>query len=486
MSTPLLTFGYNTLILQTYFYIFSLFYNKLQKLTILKWLNMLHEKLNYSAFMLSQQAQSLSAAALLWAGDRKQAILTFNPIKQVVCFTVQDLQAFVANQASLPADTEPKPTKPISDQKGWHSFRSGWLGYFSYEAGHTLLTGDNRSADMPLAEFFEYSFSVVLDFNTDETVLFYRAEVDVAEVLRTLNTLVTDPISLPKTANRASNKKGAEPLQPWSTAWNAVWNAQQYQQAFNQVQSYLNAGDCYQVNLAMPFVNGADLRTNSPLPLLRSFNPAFGGYLKTDYLSLYSVSPERFICIDGERIETRPIKGTVARGANAAEDETNKTWLANSAKNQAENLMIVDLLRNDLSRYALPFSVKVEKLFTIETHANVHHMVSTISALKRPEVSPAEVILNALPGGSITGAPKKRAMEVIAELEAGARGPYCGVMGFFDDSGYVDFNILIRTVVAKENGAQCWAGGGVVLDSTCEEEWQELHVKVARILEQFG
>src|SRR5690606_32725858 len=156
-----------------------------------KWLNMLHEKLNYSAFMLSQQAQSLSAAALLWAGDRKQAILTFNPVKQVVCFTVQELQAFVANQASLPADTEPKPTKPISDQKGWHSFRSGWLGYFSYEAGHALVTGDNRSAEMPLAEFFEYSFSVVLDFNTDESVLFYRAEVDVAEVLRTLNTLVT-------------------------------------------------------------------------------------------------------------------------------------------------------------------------------------------------------------------------------------------------------------------------------------------------------
>ncbi len=235
----------------------------------------------------------------------------------------------------------------------------------------------------------------------------------------------------------------------------------------------------------MPFSNTANMRAQSPLPLLQSFNPAFGGYLKTDYLSLFSVSPERFICIDGQRMETRPIKGTVSRGANIEEDEANKAWLAGSEKNQAENLMIVDLLRNDLSRYALPFSVKVEKLFAIETHANVHHMVSTISAVKRPEFSSAEVIVNALPGGSITGAPKKRAMEVIDELEAGARGPYCGVMGFFDDSGFVDFNILIRTVVAKETGAQCWAGGGVVLDSTCEEEWQELHVKVARILEQF-
>lgn len=469
---------------------------------------MLHRKLEYSAYKLSEHCNLLRSPALLWAGDKQRAVLVFSPVNRQVCFTASELKALVdkglgqnrptANSSFNVSSTACKPAifddedankKPTNESKGWHSFNSGWLGYFSYEAGQALVTATNSNTAAPLAEFFEYAFSIQLDFKTDTCELVYRPEVDVTEVIRQLAALInaqldTQPDTQPETQPKAQSEAqlNVQPLQQWSPAW----NANEYQQAFNQVQAYLNAGDCYQVNLAMPFSNTADMRNHSPLPLLRSFNPAFGGYLKTDYLSLYSVSPERFICIDGQRMETRPIKGTAARGASTEEDEANKAWLSASEKNQAENLMIVDLLRNDLSRYALPHSVKVEKLFAIETHANVHHMVSTISAQKRPEISTAEVIINALPGGSITGAPKKRAMEIIDELEAGARGPYCGVMGFFDDSGFVDFNILIRTVVAKETGAQCWAGGGVVLDSTCEEEWQELHVKVARILEQFG
>src|SRR5690554_2852430 len=448
---------------------------------------MLYRKLDYSAFMLSKHCHLLPLPALLWAGDRQNAVFAFSPVNRFACFTTVQLQSFIEKEINTaPASIAGQKnafTEEVfatkEDNKGWHSFRSGWLGYFSYEAGHALMSGGNRIPNMPLAEFFEYEFSIVLNFVTDECELVCRPEVDTDKVIQELESILT-----PNKATQES--KAAVGTHATAVIWSAAWNAQQYQQAFTQVQAYLKSGDCYQVNLAMPFSTEADMRNNSPLPLLQSFNPAFGGYLKSEHLSLYSVSPERFICIDGERMETRPIKGTVSRGANIEEDEANKAWLAVSKKNQAENLMIVDLLRNDLSRYALPFSVKVEKLFAIETHANVHHMVSTISANKRPEISSAEVIVNALPGGSITGAPKKRAMEVINELEASPRGPYCGVLGFFDDSGFVDFNILIRTVVAKEDGAQVWAGGGVVLDSTCEEEWQELHVKVARILEQFG
>lgn len=434
---------------------------------------MLHRKLDHSAFLLSKYSASFHSSALLWAGNKQQAVLVFNPIKQVVCFTPKQLQAFVAAVPSMASSHS-----TAANSLGWHSFRSGWLGYFSYEAGNALVAEVNRESTLPLAEFADYAFSILLDFNNDESTLFYRSGVNTAEVIATLEAVVSAATESAQPTHASSAALNAEP-------WQAAWSYAQYQQAFQQVQAYLKAGDCYQVNLAMPFFNQTDRRNHNPLPLLRSFNPAFGGYLKTEHLSLYSVSPERFICIEGERLETRPIKGTVARGATHAEDEANKAWLAASEKNQAENLMIVDLLRNDLSRYALPFSVKVDKLFAIESHANVHHMVSTISAVKRPEVSNAQIILDALPGGSITGAPKKRAMEVINELEAGVRGPYCGVMGFFDDSGFTDFNILIRTVVAKENGTECWAGGGVVLDSTCEEEWDELHVKVARILEGF-
>ena len=451
---------------------------------------MLHRKLNYSAYKLSELCHLLPSPALLWAGDKQQAVLAFNPINRMLCFTITDLQALV-DQGLAPSNITHNNSNSFNTEnnqstknasKGWQSFKTGWLGYFSYEAGHALVTVTNRNTDAPLAEFFEYAFSIQLDFSTDSCELVHRSEVKVSEVIAQLDALLSSDFH----SNNNQLNQSLPTAKPALKQWSPAWSAEQYEHAFNKVQGYLNAGDCYQVNLAMPFSNTADMRNHSPLPLLRNFNPAFGGYLKTDYLSLYSVSPERFICIDGDRIETRPIKGTVARGATTAEDEVNKAWLAGSKKNQAENLMIVDLLRNDLSRYALPHSVKVEKLFNIETHANVHHMVSTISAIKRPDISTAKVIINALPGGSITGAPKKRAMEIIDELEAGVRGPYCGVMGFFDDSGFVDFNILIRTVVAKETGAQCWAGGGVVLDSTCEEEWQELHVKVARILEQFG
>lgn len=440
---------------------------------------MLHRKLDYSAFMLSQHCHLLPLAALLWAGDKQTAVLSFSPVNRSICFTIDQLHSFIEKDVNTVAAATTHKTDADTDKetsKGWHSFRSGWLGYFSYEAGHALMSAVNRTPNMPLAEFFEYEFSIVLNFVTDECELVYRPKVDVNKVIQELEHIFAGKKPVLKTTTEINTQ---------AVNWSPAWNAQEYQHAFSKVQAYLNAGDCYQVNLAMPFSTDTNMRKHSPLPLLQSFNPTFGGYLKTEHLSLYSVSPERFICIDGERMETRPIKGTVPRGANKEEDEANKAWLAASEKNQAENLMIVDLLRNDLSRYALPFSVKVEKLFAIETHANVHHMVSTISARKRPDISTAEVIISALPGGSITGAPKKRAMEVIDELEVGARGPYCGVMGFFDDSGFVDFNILIRTVVAKETGAECWAGGGVVLDSTCEEEWQELHVKVARILEQF-
>jgi para-aminobenzoate synthetase component 1 len=387
---------------------------------------------------LLQRLPKLTHPILFWDGQAQVATLAHSPRKWLRLMTLVELKDWLAT-------LKHSPHLPETDTAQWHSFQSGWAGYFSYEAGHALLTGENRTPHLPLAEFgwYEGSEQITLTqlprFNAEQSVL----------------------------------------------SWHSAWPYSRYQQAFNQVQNYLRAGDCYQVNLALPFSCNENLTERSPLALLQSFNPTFGGYLKTAERTLFSVSPERFMSVSGARIETRPIKGTVARSQDPKQDAANQAWLKNSAKNQAENLMIVDLLRNDLSRYAKPHSVKVEKLFALESHANVHHLVSTISAQKQPHISMAEVISSALPGGSITGAPKKRAVEIIAELEAAPRHAYCGAMGYFDERGLADFNILIRTLEAQSSGAQCWAGGGVVLDSQCQEEWQELHTKVQRILQEF-
>ena len=215
---------------------------------------------------------------------------------------------------------------------------------------------------------------------------------------------------------------------------------------------------------------------------METFNPRHGCVIRSSKRTIFSVTPERLLKITNGKLETRPIKGTAPRSSNPTQDKANADNLILSEKNRAENLMIVDLLRNDLSIYATPNSVKVEKLFELESHANVHHLVSTITATLRPNVSISSALLAAFPGGSITGAPKKRAMEIINELEAQPRGAYCGSAGYIDDNGNCDFNILIRTIEAKEDGATCWGGGGIVIDSEVDSEFDEIHNKVDKIL----
>ncbi|KZZ47616.1 hypothetical protein A3759_18245 [Thalassolituus sp. HI0120] len=312
-----------------------------------------------------------------------------------------------------------------------------------------------------------YNCSLLLDIDSDEVWLQNPKRLSDQQTSLWLEQLLT-----------------AQPVNtaPQKQEWSALWNQADYTRAFNQVQNYLNSGDCYQINLTLPFHCRNDLTEKSPYPLIKQFRPAFGGYMKTKGLTLFSVSPERFIQIDGDRIETKPIKGTLPRGTTSELDRKLMQQLAASNKNKAENLMIVDLLRNDLSRSAEPHSVTVEKLFELESHANVHHLVSTISARKSADKSHLDVILDAFPGGSITGAPKKRAMEIIEELEIKPRGLYCGSLGYFDDAGHSDFNILIRSIVATKEGAECWGGGGVTVDSTADDEYQEIMDKVGKIL----
>ena len=448
---------------------------------------MIHKKLPFSALeallsghlldnpilMFSGKSQNSHQAKVsqniqLSSSEKSTAVLTCLPDKSLTASNKQDLQQIRKAIREHSASNRNRPhSSPVTAP-----FCSGWAGYLSYEAGRVLQGLPASQSTTPLAEFFHYPLSIYLDFAENSCNL---------QNPHNLPDTVTIPFINHIQAAIQKHRKTDNPSSP-QQQWQSGWSKEQYQQAFGATRNYLVAGDCYQVNLAMPFHCQADLTNHNPASLLQTFNAPFSAYLKTPAQTLFSVSPERFIRIDGDRIETKPIKGTIARGETAEADEHNRQWLANSPKNRAENLMIVDLLRNDLSRSAEPFSVKVTKLFDIESHANVHHMVSTIVATRRPDQHAVDVIFDALPGGSITGAPKRRAMEVIDELEHESRGAYCGVLGYFDDAGHADFNILIRTIAATTNGAVCWGGGGIVMDSTWEDEWQEIHSKVGRIL----
>ncbi|MGL4555527.1 MAG: aminodeoxychorismate synthase component I, partial [Gemmataceae bacterium] len=246
---------------------------------------------------------------------------------------------------------------------------------------------------------------------------------------------------------------------------------------------YVHAGDCFQVNLAQRLL--APLREH-PLALygrLREVNPApFAGYFDLGRFAVASASPERFLRVGGGHVSTRPIKGTRPRGATPEEDAARAAELLASPKDRAENVMIVDLLRNDLGRVCAFGSVRVEALCRLESYRGVHHLVSEVVGRLAPGRTGLDLLRAAFPGGSVTGAPKVRAMEVIAELEPVARGPYCGSLGYVGFDGSVDTSILIRTFTAGGGWLQFPVGGGIVADSDPDAEYQETLTKAGGLL----
>lgn len=260
-----------------------------------------------------------------------------------------------------------------------------------------------------------------------------------------------------------------------------AWPLARYTDAFDQVKSYIEAGDCYQVNLTFPVAVQTNAAPRQLYDALRGRQPVpYGVLIETDHHAFLSRSPELFFKTDAQgQITVRPMKGTVARAKNADQDAKAKAWLAASEKDQAENLMIVDLLRNDLSRISDIGSVKVPYLFDIEAYKTVYQMTSTITAQLLPDTDFHTLCKALFPCGSITGAPKIRAMEIIDELEQAPRGAYCGAMGWIAPDGQSEFNVAIRTLVF-ETGSQTGhmnVGGGLVYDSTAEAEYNEALLK---------
>ncbi|WP_336170471.1 anthranilate synthase component I family protein [Acinetobacter sp. 161(2023)] len=349
------------------------------------------------------------------------------------------------------------------------SFNGGYIGFISYDfAAHQFINAQTHIQP----SLFLGRYRSFLKY-IDNDWYFFSDEIDALDIFRYIEKKIENSI-----CNKYKNTFELKtPIQP-------RWSKEQYFEAFNKIHEYIKAGDCYQINLTQEFkadFKGALLNKTEDLWSLT--NAPYAGYLKLDQFELLSCSPELFIEFNqNKQIKTRPIKGTMPRYEDIEKDFISKQTLKNSQKDQAENVMIVDLLRNDLSIYANTGSVKTTQLFEIESFNQVHHMVSEIVATLKDDVNPMQMLLSALPGGSITGAPKIRAMQIIEELEEEARGAYCGTLGYFNFDGTGRWNILIRSFQQYQNQLSLWAGGGITIASNAEAEYQESLDKISAML----
>lgn len=271
-----------------------------------------------------------------------------------------------------------------------------------------------------------------------------------------------------------------------TTSWKSNLTKQAYTSRLATIKQYLQAGDCYQINMAQRFsakYQGSEWQAYEHLRQVN--NAPFSGFMRHESSCVMSISPERFLKVKDGVVETKPIKGTRPRYPQPELDQLSAETLLSSPKDRAENLMIVDLLRNDLSIHCKPNTVNVPSLFALESYEAVHHMVSTVIGELKAGVSPLTLLASAFPGGSITGAPKVRAMEIIDELEPNQRNIYCGSLFYLGFRNDMDSSICIRTLLAENNTLHCWAGGGIVLDSVADEEYQETLDKVSKILPEL-
>ncbi|MEB0039967.1 MULTISPECIES: aminodeoxychorismate synthase component I [unclassified Pseudomonas] len=354
-------------------------------------------------------------------------------------------------------------------------FAGGIIGYLAYDFGRRLEPLPVHAHDdlqLPDARLGVYAWAMISDHLHCTSQLVFHPALAASERQR-LRLLFAE-----KSAVEA-------PAFSLTTAFEANLSASDYRSAFARIQSYIQAGDCYQVNFAQRFQAAYEGDPWAAYCALRSACPTpFAGFQALpDNNAVLSLSPERFARVTGQHVETRPIKGTRPRGNDPAEDAAFAAELLVSDKDRAENLMIVDLLRNDLGRTCRIGSVKVPELFSLETYPNVHHLVSSVTGELAEGKDALDLIAGSFPGGSITGAPKIRAMQIIDELEPTRRGLYCGSLLYLDVRGEMDSSIAIRSLLAKDGKVSCWGGGGIVADSDCEAEYQESITKVRILLE---
>lgn len=369
-----------------------------------------------------------------------------------------------------------------------YSYIPGAFGYFSYDlARHYEVLPELAENDEQLPEMAVgiYHVIVVVDHKAKQT---YLLSLGVSDEVKGLVTFWSELIDQEVERDSKPQHIDFTERHVVNGAFDENLNFDDYASCFKRVRNYTTDGDCYQVNLAKQFtaqVNGDSWVTYR---YLRSLSPApYGAYMNLPFAQILSNSPESFIqCINGS-VTTSPIKGTRARDHVSLErDNEIAQELYASEKDRAENLMIVDLMRNDLSQCCELGSVKVPKLFSLYSFTNVHHLISTVTGTLKQGLHSLDLLRSCFPGGSITGAPKIRAMEIIEELEPHRRGLYCGSIGYVGVNGDLQTNIAIRTIVIKGGVARYAAGGGLVIDSSLEEEYQEIIDKARMMIEALS
>lgn len=359
--------------------------------------------------------------------------------------------------------------KPNSKLPKHLPFSGGALGYFSYDLGRIIEALPKLCHnDCALPELQLGIYSNVIIFDHSEKAAWY---------------INTDSKKFSDLLNSCHTKADTSTFFKLESEFVANMNKEQYNQAFNTIKNYIKNGDSYQINLSQRFEAKYTGSTWDAYLKLRAVNPApYAAYLNLPDTTILSFSPEQFIACHDQEIITKPIKGTRPRAIDPEQDEKLKLELQHSEKDKAENLMIVDLLRNDLGKVCEYGSIHVPKLFNLESFKNVHHLVSTIVGYLKPGYSSVDLLKACFPGGSVTGAPKIRAMEIIEELEPHRRNIYCGSIGYINHNGKMDTNITIRTLYTYANTIYCSAGGALVADSECDSEYQECFDKVNVLL----
>jgi para-aminobenzoate synthetase component 1 len=369
-------------------------------------------------------------------------------------------------------------------------FPGGAVGYLSYDLCHFIERLPTTAIDdLKLPESYFGFYDTVIAFDNlenktyiastgfpelEESQRLKRAKLRLEETKRRLN---SPPPQVPESDSESFKETTEAVLK-------SNFTPEGYMEAVNKVREYIAAGDVFQVNISQRFETDLTITPYELYQRLRQINPApFASYLNFDEVTIVSASPERFLYVDGDWIETRPIKGTRPRGKNAVEDAILAQELIDSIKDRAENVMIVDLERNDLGRVCQYGTVKVTELAILETFPTVFHLTSTVVGKLRPDKNRIDLLKATFPGGSITGAPKVRTMEIIDELEPTRRSVYTGAIGYLGFGSNLDLNIVIRTFIIKGNKAYFQVGGGIIYDSNAEAEYQETMDKAKALIQ---